>query len=229
MQIANQSSTPSLAILPAAFMLGVFGAVSSCCNLAVIAAISGYSGSLSGADNQKSIWQSGLFFMVGTILAMAAVGAVIGLGGNVAGASLGVYWKLFAGLIMVMFGLLSLDLLPFRLPSLDYLRPSDRKGFVGSMVYGLALGGGSTACSVGCNPVLVLALGYVTLKGETAWGAAVLGSFALGYSLPLGAGMVGLGLGLGRLRTVAVKAAPVVKIVAGALLIGIGFYFLATI
>ena len=36
---------PSAVLLPAAFLVGVLGAVSSCCNLGVIGAIAGYSGS----------------------------------------------------------------------------------------------------------------------------------------------------------------------------------------
>jgi hypothetical protein len=67
--------------------------------------------------------------MVRMILALAVVGAVNGLGGRVAGASLGIYWRLVAGLVMVLFGLLSLDLVPFRLPSLNFLSPSDQRGF----------------------------------------------------------------------------------------------------
>jgi cytochrome c biogenesis protein CcdA len=224
------SPTPSLAVLPAALLLGVLGAVTSCgCNLAVIGAVAGFSGSLSDSRNRKPIILGGLFFMLGTILALGILGAVTGLVGKFVGASLGRYWKLIAGLIMVFFGLASLDFLPFSLPSFGFRGESARRGLIGSAVYGLAVGGGTTACSVFCNPLLPVALGYTTLQGGTAWGAAVLGVFALGYSLPLAAGLVGLGLGLGKIRDVAQKAAPVIRIVAGVLLIGVGFYLLLTI
>jgi cytochrome c biogenesis protein CcdA len=224
------SSTPSLAVLPAALLLGVLGAVTSCgCNLAVVGAVAGFSGSLSEGQKRKHILFGGLFFMLGTVIALGILGAVTGFVGKMAGASLGKYWKLVAGLIMVFFGLASLDFLPFKLPSLQFGAGKVNRGLAGSAVYGLAVGGGTTACSVFCNPILPVALGYTTLQGGVAWGAAVLGMFALGYSLPLAAGLVGLGLGLSKLRGAAEKAAPVVRIVAGVLLIGVGFYLLATI
>jgi uncharacterized membrane protein YidH (DUF202 family) len=71
-------------------------------------------------------------------------------------------------------------------------------------------------------------MGYATLRGSVAWSATVLAVFALGYSLPLAAVLVGLALGLGKLREVARKVGPVVRVVAGVLLIGVGFYMLAT-
>jgi cytochrome c biogenesis protein CcdA len=218
-----------LALLPAALLLGALSAVGSCCNLPILGALAGYSGSLSGSGSRRGILLSGLFFVVGTVLALAALGAAIALGGQVVGASMGVYWKLAAGLIIVLIGVITLDLLPVRLPSLRFLAPAHERGFVGSMIYGLAMGGGSTACSVGCNPVVAAALVFITLHGEVAWGAAMLGTFALGYSLPLAAGLVGIGLGLGKLRQLAIKAAPVIRIGSGVLLVGVGFYLLATI
>jgi cytochrome c biogenesis protein CcdA len=223
------TTTPGVAVLPAALLLGILGAVTSCCNLAVIGAIAGYSGSLSEQRDRKGILVAGLFFMLGTIIALAVLGAVTGFVGKIAGDALGTYWKLFAGLIMVFFGLASLDFLPFGLPKFNVSSKPGRRGFVGSMLYGLAVGGGATACSLCCSPVLPVVLGYTTLQGGTTWGAIVLGTFAVGYSLPLAAGLVGLGLGLGKLRSVVGKATPVIRIVAGVILIGIGFYLLATI
>ncbi len=229
-QHSLSSSDPGFAVLGAALVLGIVGAVTSCgCNLAMIGAVAGYSGSLSDNHSRKKIILGGLFFMVGTILALAVLGAVTGFIGKVAGASLGSYWKFGAGLIMVFFGLASLDFLPFKMPSLKLKGKSSSRGFVSSAVYGLAIGGGTTACSMFCNPVLPVALGYTTLQGQTFWGALVLGSFAVGYSLPLTAGLIGLGMGLGKLRTVAQKAAPVLRWASGLILITVGFYLLMTI
>jgi len=223
------TTTPGVAVLPAALLLGILGAVTSCCNLAVIGAIAGYSGSLGETRDRRGILLTGLFFMLGAILALAALGAVTGFVGRVAGESLGAYWKFFAGLILVFFGLASLDLLPFDLPNLGFLGGPSQRGFVGSMLYGLAIGGGMTTCSVCCSPVLPVVLAYTTLQGGTAWGTAVLGTFAVGFSLPLAGGLVGLGLGFGKLRTVAKRATLVIRIAAGVMLIGVGFYLLAMI
>ncbi len=224
-----ESPTPGLAVLPAALLLGVLGSVSSCGNLAVVGAIAGYSGSLSESPDRRGVMLSGLFFMLGTILALSTLGVVVGSAGKLAGASLGSYWKLIAGLIIVMFGLASFDLLPFRLPSFDLGSRLSGQGTGRSMLYGLALGGGATGCSLSCNPVLLVALGFATLHGVSAWGATVFVTFALGYSLPLALGLVGLGLGLGKLTTVAQKLAPVVRVGGGGVLVAVGFYLLATI
>ncbi len=223
-----ESPTPSLVVLPAAALLGMVGAVTSCCNLAVIGAVAGYSGSLGANQGRRGIALAGLFFMVGTLLALAALGAVFGFAGKAAGATLGTYWKLVAGLIMVMFGLAALKLLPFKLPSLDPSRWTTRRGLFGSAVYGLAVGGLTTSCSSCCNPLLLVVLGYATVQGGTLWGAAVLATFSIGYSLPIVAAMTGLGLGIGRVAQVAQKAAPIIGHLAGILLAVVGFYLLAT-
>lgn len=223
------SPTLSFAVVAAAFLLGVAGAVTNCCNLPVLAAVAGYSGSLGGSGvRRRHVVTGGLFFMLGTIVALAAIGTVAGFVSQTVGSSLGRYWKLFAGLVMVLLGLTSLGLLPFSLPKLGLARTAAPKDPRGAMLFGFALGGGLTACSAGCNPALFVALGIVTLQGRAAWGAAILGVFAVGYSLPVAAGLIGLGLGFGRLSSAVQRSAPVIKIVAGGLLVGVGFYLLAT-
>jgi cytochrome c biogenesis protein CcdA len=197
-----QSSTLGLTVLPAALLLGLIGAVTSCCNLAVIAVVAGYSGTESEKRSRRDILVGGLFFMLGAFVALAILGAVTGLISQTVGSTLGVYWKLFAGLAMVLFGLATLRLLPFKLPRLGSASGTMPKGTVKAMVFGFVVGGGITACSACCNPALFVALGMATLKGQTAWGAAVMAAFAVGYSLPLGAAVVGLGLGFGKLGSV---------------------------
>ena len=226
-----ESSMFSLAVIPAAFFLGLFGAVSSCCNIAVLGAIAGFSGVISEDSKKRNVLFGGLCFMFGTIVALAVLGAVTGFVSQVAGAALGVYWKFFAGLIMVLFGLAVLDFLPFNLPKLGIAgRTMPRKlSGAGAMIYGFAIGGTTTACSVGCNPALLVALGTVTLQGHTLWGAAILATFAVGYSLPFTGALIGLGLGFGKLTSRTQKITPIINTVAGGVLIAVGFYLLATI
>ena len=216
----------SLTVLAAVLLFGLVGAVSSSCNLAVIGAIVGYSGTLNGKGKRRDILLGGLFFMVGTIIALAVLGAVAGFISQTVGASVGGYWKFFAGLIMVVFGLASLNFIPFRLPKFTSSGRVMPTGAGKAMVFGLVAGGGSTACSVGCNPVLPIALGAATLQGNTVWGAAILTAFAVGYSLPLAAGLIGLSFGFGRLTSGARRFVPGIKIASGVLLIGVGFYLL---
>ena len=216
-----------LAVLPAAFLFGMLGSVSSCCTLPVIGAVAGYAGGLGERRKRRELLLVGVFFSLGTILSLAALGAVAGFVGNVAGASLGKYWRVASGLMMVLFGLVAVGLLQLRAPRPNFGSPVMNRGIVGALVYGLALGGATTACSFGCNPLLPMAMGAAVLNGATVLGAAMLAVFAVGYSLPLAAGLVGLGFGVNRLGRIAERLMPTARIGGGALMIVIGFYLLA--
>lgn len=63
-QQALESTTPSMLMLPAGAAVGAFAAASSCCNVAVVGAIAGYSGSLSRAQRQKDILFAGAAWSV---------------------------------------------------------------------------------------------------------------------------------------------------------------------
>jgi len=216
-----------LAVIPAAFLFGVLGSVSSCCSLPVIGVVVGYAGTLSGQREHREILLVGLAVMIGTILSLAALGAVFGFIGGVVGATMGRYWRVTAGLLMVVFGLFSMDLLHFRAPRLGHARPSGGRTVAGALLYGFALGGGTTACSFGCNPLLPMALGAAVVQGATFLGAVMLAVFAIGYSLPLAAGLVGIGFGLGRLGRAARRVIPAVRVAGGLLMLGVGFFMLA--
>jgi cytochrome c biogenesis protein CcdA len=229
-QQVTQAPTTGAAAIPAALLLGVVGSAGSCCNVVVVGAVAGYSGSLGQRQDRREVLWAGLSFMIGTIVALVALGLVFGVVGRVAGATLGSYWRLAAGLIVVFFGLASFDLLPFKMPRLGLNGAGGgRRGVLASLLYGLAVGGGSTACSASCNPVLPVALAFATFHGASALGVGILTAFALGYSLPLTGVLVGLGLGLGKLTAVAKKVTPALRVVTGGAMVGIGFYLLATI
>ena len=216
-----------LAVLPAAFLFGVLGSVSSCCTLPVIGAVAGYAGGLGERKSRRELLLVAAFFSLGTILSLAVLGAVAGFVGHVAGASLGKYWRFAAGLMMVVFGLVAVGLLQLRIPAPRRLARAPGRGVAGALVYGLALGGATTACSFGCNPLLPMAMGAAVLKGATVLGAAMLALFAVGYSLPLAAGLVGIGLGVGGLRRITERVMPAARIGGGALMLVVGFYLLA--
>lgn len=240
------------AVLPAAFLLGLLGAVSSCCTLPVLGAVAGYAGTIGGRPGRRRLILIGVSLMIGTALSLAVVGAVTGFVGQLAGATLGRYWRFVGGLVMVLFGLSTLRLLNVRVPKIEIgkrvsgggVTPAGEGtdsagrtashggmaltgGAASAVVYGLAVGGATTACSVCCSPVLPVAMGAVALKGAPILGAAMLAVFALGFSLPLAAGMVGLGFGLDRLGAAARRIMPVVQVGFGLMLIGVGFYLLA--
>jgi len=213
--------------LPLAFLLGLASAVAStCCTLPVFGAIVGYAG-MQETNDRRSNLLGAFFFMVGSIIALLILGSVAGLIGQVAQSVLGNYWKVFAGVVAIIVGLGALKLLPFKIPEIQNRVVKNRKrGFLGSAAIGLIMGGAVSVCSLGCNPGIFIILGVAVLQGYTLWMFGVLGAYAIGFSLPLGALMLGVTLGKSAIGFK--KADSLIRLAAGVMLIGVGFYFLST-
>jgi cytochrome c biogenesis protein CcdA len=221
------SSEFGMAILPASFFLGLLTAFSSCCNIAVLAAVAGYAGSRENSARRDAIYTS-IFFLIGTTVSLAALGLLVGYFGQLGGENLGRYGMALTGLAAIFFGLAALKLLPFRLPTIDLSRRKRRPGLWGAALFGLVIGGASITCILGCSgPLLPLVLGMAAGRGQTGWGALILTLFAIGYSLPMAAIM--LGVGVGRLSSFFKKAGGPVRIIAGAALLAAGFWILITL
>lgn len=219
----------SLVMLLAMLLLGALNSVISCCNIAVIGALSGYAGTKENKGYRDILFIT-ISFMLGTILAMVVVGAIIGYAGQVAGESFGRYGKVMAGLVSVFFGLMALNLIPLdklKLPTFNQITRKYPQGILGTIIFGFALGGASISCSVSCcAPAFVIVLGVASLQGEWVKSALMMGIYAVGYSIPLAA--VLLGVSFGKWALGASKAMPAVRGIAGVLLLAVGFYFLAT-
>lgn len=223
-------SSPEFGIvaLPAAFVLGLITAVSLACNLGLIAAVAGYAGGQGGISKRRDAWFTSLFFLIGTTIALASLGLLVSFFGQYIGANFGRYGQLLAGIVAIFFGLATLDFLPFRRPSFTMANQRRRSGFGGAALFGFVVGAASVSCTlVCCGPLLSVVLGVAATRGQVGWGTLILAMFALGYSLPLAALM--LGVGLGRLTSVFQKAIKPIRIVAGLLLLVAGFWLLATL
>lgn len=222
-----KSTEFGVAVLPAAMLLGLLTAVTSCCNIGIIAAIAGYAGSRDETFRRRDAWLTSVFFLIGTVASLAVLGLLIGYFGQLAWTSLGRYGIGLTGFAAIFFGLAALNLLPFRLPSIDLSKQKRRSGLVGSALFGLAVGAASITCTIACcGPLLPVVLGMVAARGQSGWGALILTMFAIGYSLPLATLM--LGVGLGRTMALAQKAVKPIRFVAGIMLIAVGFWLLAT-
>jgi cytochrome c biogenesis protein CcdA len=223
-----ESGTFSLAVLPAGFLLGAVSSIAcACCTLPVLGAIVGYSGARK-EDSHRATLLAALFLMLGTTIATIILGGIAGFISQIAQTTLGKYWKLFAGVILIFFGLAALRLLPFKLPQLRTSESKSRpKGLFSAAVFGFVVGGGLGFCSLPCNPGIFIVLGVVILQGYSLWAVALLVAYAIGFSLPLAAIM--LGVSFGKMAVKAKRADMAIRIVAGVLLIAGGFYFLATL
>jgi cytochrome c-type biogenesis protein len=212
--------------LPLAFLLGLVSAVASaCCTLPSMAMLVAYSGTRQDT-NRRMAFASAVWFLIGTVLALVILGFVAGLVGQTAQAFLGRYWKLFAGVVAVLFGLATLKLLPFKLPSRAMEGGSTASGGkMGAALGGLFLGGGVAACSLPCNPGIFIVIGASVLMGKTLWGMVLMAAFAVGFSLPLAAILFGVSFGKASFKMQ--KADAAIRVGAGVLLIGAGLYLLA--
>ena len=225
---ALQGASMSPAALPLAFLLGLVSAVASaCCTLPAMGMLVAYSGTQQNVNRRASL-VSAVWFLIGTTLALIILGFVAGLVGQAAQAFLGRYWKLFAGVVAVLFGLATLKLLPFKLPSRVQTEggSSPTGGKMGAVLGCLFLGGGVAACSLPCNPGIFIVIGASILMGKLLWGMVLMALFAVGFSLPLAAILFGVSFGKASIKMQ--KADAAIRVVAGVLLIGAGFYLLAT-
>jgi cytochrome c biogenesis protein CcdA len=223
-----QAASMGPAALPLAFLLGLVSAVASaCCTLPAMGMVVAYSGTRQDV-NRRTAFVSAIAFMIGTTLALIMLGFVAGFVGRTAQVLLGRYWKIFAGAIAVILGLAALKLLPVKLPHLTRKAESRSAvhGMMGTMVVGLLMGGGVAASSLPCNPGIFIVIGASVLMGRILWGMVLMTAFGVGFSLPLGAILLGVSLGKAAIKMQ--KAEAMIRIVAGVLLVCAGFYLLAT-
>ncbi len=225
---ALQAASMGPAALPLAFLLGLVSAVASaCCTLPAMGMLAAYSGTRQDVT-RRTAFVSAISFMIGTTLALIILGFVAGFVGQAAQVLLGRYWKIFAGGVAVILGLGALKLFPLKPP--QFIKKSETRsavhGMPGTMLVGLLIGGGVAASSLPCNPGIFIVIGTSILMGKIIWGILLMAAFGVGFSLPLGAILLGVSLGKASIK--AQNAESVIRIVAGVLLVAAGFYLLAT-
>ena len=216
-------------VLAAVFLLGVISVFTCACNFAVLGVVGGYTGTLSATGKAKTLVVSSVFFLFGTVIALSAVGSLIGFAGEFVNAAMGDYWKIAAGIIAILFGVYTLEILPFKIKGISPNFQRQKGGVTGAILFGFVMGGATSLGSLCCNPIFPVVLGASFLKGSALWGLALLFFYALGYGVTLAAAMLGIGLGLGKISKILTKSAAVIKYAGGITLIVLGFYLLITI
>ena len=219
----QQVSSEPLGLVFALVLGVVSAATSACCTLPALGILVGYSGAAAN-DNRKAAVKTALLFTLGTIISLMIIGGIAGFVGQVAQGTLGRYWKVFAGIVAVFLGLAALNLLPFKLSFGKFEGVKSRMGKSGAVFAGLILGGIVAASSLPCNPGIFIVIGAAVLQGKVFWAILMLGMFAVGFSLPLGALL--LGISLSRVSFAARGADAVIRSISGAVLVTAGFYFL---
>ncbi|MEI6681549.1 MAG: cytochrome c biogenesis protein CcdA [Bacteroidota bacterium] len=225
--LSSDHATP--AVLIAVFVMGIISVVTCGCNFAIIGVVAGYSGASASDNKTRTVIIRGLAFLAGGIVSMALIGALFGYAGQWISSSFGNWWKIAAGLISIFFGLYSMDLLPFKMPGISVKQGKPGQTALSAILFGLAIGGLSSALNSCCNPLFPVILAASFVKGSAVWGLMMLTTFAFGYGLPLAAMMVGLGLGVGKISKTLSIVGTVVKYAGGIALVILGFYFLLTL
>ena len=223
------SDQAGVVVLAAVFLLGVISVFTCACNFAVLGVVGGYTGTLSATGKTKTVVVSSVFFLLGTVIALSVVGYLIGFASELVSVSMGNYWKIAAGIIAILFGVYTLDILPFKIKGLSSNFQNKKSGIAGAVLFGFVMGGATSLGSLCCNPIFPVVMGASFLKGSTLWGLTMLFFYALGYGVTLAAAMLGVGLGLGKISKLLSKFAVVIKYVGGITLIALGFYLLVII
>lgn len=225
--LSNDHAT--ITVLIAVFLMGMISVVTCGCNFAIIGVVAGYSGASSSTDKTKTVWLRGITFLIGGIVSMAVIGTMFGYASEWISDSFGKYWKIAAGLISILFGLYSMELLPFKLPGISIKTHQTQRSIFSAILFGLAIGGLSTTLNSCCNPIFTVILAASFIKGGALWGLMMLTSFALGYGLPLAAAIIGFGIGLGKISKTLSLFGTIVKYTGGTILVVLGFYLLLSL
>ena len=217
-------------MLAAAFLFGMSSAATTaaCGGLPAMLVIVGYTGS--SKASQKTLFLAAGAFTLSSVLALGSLGALSSFFGQSllsATGSFGFYAQKVLGLIAIFIGLSALDLTPFRFPTFKVSTDKLPPGMIGAILVGLSVGLATAGCATACSPLqLPIVLGLAALRGEVLMGTIILVVFALGFVFPLVAIM--LGIGMGKSFTIMEKIDKPLRIVSGLLLIGLGFWFLAS-
>ena len=215
--------------LAAVFLLGVVSVFTCACNFAVIGTVAGYTGTLGATGKTKTVVVCSLFFLLGTVVAMSILGCVIGFASEFISASMGSYWKIAAGVILILFGVYILDILPFKIPGISHNFQSKKGGIAGAILFGFVVGSLTSLGTLCCNPIFPIVVAASLVTGSTLWGFALLLTYALGFGSMLAVAMLGVGLGIGKLSKLLTKSAVVIKYAGGITLVVLGFYFILTV
>ena len=167
-----------------------------------------------------------LAFLMGSIISLAVIGALMGYIGSAVVEAVGTFWKIAVAILLILFGLLSLGLVPIKIPQLNV--KSNKKGFIPGFILGLFTGGLSLVTNICCNPFLPIVLGASFVKASAIWGTLILVSYAIGYSLPFTIAIAGIQMGFGKISNKMKNDSKIITYVAGVIMILSGFYLIYT-
>ncbi len=168
-----------------AFLAGLFFSV----NPVAIAAIPVSLAYVTRARERPTALRFATMFIIGLLVTHVLLGVMAALGGKWVEQLLGRYWGVVLGPVLIVMGLLWTGWIKLPLPALS-LRAKRVTGSWGAFALGVPF---SIAVCPVCTPALLALLGVVAALGSPALGATILLAFALGRTIPIGAGAWAMG------------------------------------
>jgi cytochrome c-type biogenesis protein len=187
-RIARLLAEGSLWVFALIFFAGVITSVSPCL-LAMAPVVAAYAGA--GEDGRGRGLLLSAAMVLGLSTSFAILGAIAVSMGRVFG-SIGRFWPVMLGAILIAAGLHYVKLMDLSVPGLKRL-PVRGRGVGGAYLVGMFMGLAASPCATG---VLVVILAFAGASGKVGLGALLLFVYGLGHGIPL----VGLGAAVSRFR-----------------------------
>lgn len=214
--------TVSLPALLLTFLGGIVTSIGPC-NVAMIPLIIGYVGGRQTVLTRGRAFVLSLAFATGLALTFMGLGVFATLVGGLLGGTSRLWYYLVAGVCLII-GVQMLAGFEWpSLPGLEGLRERITwRGIPGALSLGLVSGLVASQCA---TPVLAAILTYVMARqGLVIYGAVLLFIYALGRGVPIV--LAGTFTGVLQQLHALTRWAPVLEKVSGAVVIGVGLYFL---
>ena len=212
--------SPWLAIV-AVFAGGGTTALNSCVLAMIPPLMSVIAGKEETTTGQRSLVFSA-FFVLGLAITFTLLGLISALMGRMFG-NVGPFWKYIVAGVCLIMGLHLLGLLKLNFPVPAGIRVK-KQGYIGAFLLVLLFGVVSTPCAV---PILAVLLAFVAEKGNVLYGGFLLFVYALGHSALVLVAGTSVGAAKSMLESKGLRRAHgILQKVAGALIMGIGAYFL---
>ncbi len=208
-----------------AFGLVFFGGLltaSNPCVLAMIPLMIGMIGGYQGTGGLKKSLLFSALFVLGLAVMFTILGVIAGTMGKLLG-DVGDFWDYFVAAVCVFMGLHLLEVVQINVPVPRGFKPK-HGGMVGAFLLGLLFGVVSTPCAV---PILAVVLAFIAAKGNIAYGALLLLTYAIGHCVLIVVAGTSIGLAKGIVESKGLtRTTGIMRKCAGALIILVGLWFL---
>ena len=213
-------TTQPLLAVPVVFLGGLATALNPCVLASIPLAIGFVGGYVTGRSKGYALLLA-LFLFLGIAAAFTVLGVVASLAGTLFGTT-SKFWPLLIIVVCLVMGGQILIFPSFEIPMPRGFAPK-AGGMVGAFLLGGLTGVIATPCAM---PVLAVVLTYVASRGNVAYGALLLFTYALGHSvLVLVAGSsIGIANAMVNSRGLQ-KVSTVLKKASGVLLLLVAAYF----